>query len=110
MSASVDPTDDKSMWTLSEYSKSDAFQYIWSAWWNKVCPSSCFADYNLTFNLPANSVKKYEATNSISSSAIINNSSFVKYDAGSVITMTPGFVATAGSNYRAFIEGCGGIE
>ena len=110
MSASVDPTDDKGMWTLSEYSKTDAFQYRWSTWWAKVCPNNCFIDYNLTFNLPANSVKKYEATNSITSSAIINNSSFVKYDAGSVITLSPGFVATVGCNYRAFIEGCGGNQ
>ncbi len=110
MSASVDPTDDKGMWTLSEYSKLDAFQYRWSTWWNKICPNTCLADYNLTFNLPANSVKKYEATNSINSTAIINNTSFVKYDAGSFVTMSPGFVATIGSNYRAFIEGCGGNQ
>jgi hypothetical protein len=110
MSASVDPTDDKGMWTLSEFSKLDAFQYRWSTWWSKVCPNTCIADYNLTINLPANSVKKYEATNSITSTAIINNSSFVKYDAGSFITMSPGFVATIGSNYRAFIEGCGGNQ
>jgi hypothetical protein len=110
MSASVDPTDDKSMWTLSEYSKADASQYRWSTWWSKVCPNTCTADFNLRLNLPANSVKKYEATNSITSTAIINNSSFVKYDAGSFITLSPGFVATQGSNYKAFIEGCGGNE
>ena len=110
MSASVDPTDDKGMWTLSEYSKADAFQYRWSTWWSKVCPNTCIADYNLTFNLPVNSVKKYEATNTITSTATINNSSFVKYDAGTSVTMSPGFIATAGANFRAFIEGCGGNQ
>ena len=110
MSASVDPTDDKGIWTISEYSKADPSQYRSSTWWTKVCPTFCFADYNLTFTLPPNSVKKYEATNSITSTAIINNTSFVKYDAGSIIIMAPGFVATSGSNYRAFIEGCGGNQ
>jgi hypothetical protein len=108
MSASVDPTDDKSFWTLAEYAKNPTS--TWSSWWTKVCPNSCIANYNLTFNLPSNSVRKYEATNSISSTAIINSSSFIKYDAGSVVTLQPGFLATAGCNYRAFIEGCGGNQ
>jgi hypothetical protein len=108
MSASIDPTDDKSLWALSQYSSTPTSN--WSTWWTKVCPNSCIANYNLTFNLPSNSVRKYEATNSISSTAIINSSSFVKYDAGSVVILQPGFLATAGCNYRAFIEGCGGNQ
>ncbi|MEO7311588.1 MAG: 3-coathanger stack domain-containing protein [Chitinophagaceae bacterium] len=109
MSISVDPTDDKGMWSNSQYSRAPG-NSNWGTWWAKLCPSSCPASFNLFFSVAAGTVKKYEVTNTITSTANISSGAFVKYDAGVGVTMSPGFVATAGSAFRAYIEGCGGNQ
>jgi hypothetical protein len=109
MSVSVDPTDDIGMWSNSQYSRAPGTSN-WGTWWAKLCPTTCTANLNLSGTLLANTVKKFEASNTITSSAAINSGAFVKYDVGTGVTMVPGFVAAAGSNYRAFVEGCGGNE
>ena len=108
MSVSVDPTDDKGMWSLSQYARSPG-NSNWGCWWAKICPSSCIANFSPGPEF-ANTVYKYEVTNTITAAHPVYSGAFIKHDAGVAVIMTPGFQAQAGCNYRAFIEGCGGKQ
>jgi hypothetical protein len=54
-------------------------------------------------------MQKYEANNTITSSQLIQNNSFIKYDAGTRIRLLPGFRVVTGSKFKTNVEGCGGI-
>lgn len=71
--------------------------------------SECYASLNLT-STPITNAFYYQAENSIVSTASAQNTNYLVYDAGSSITLSPGFVSTAAVNKRfdAFIDGCYG--
>ena len=64
---------------------------------------------NLTLNNTVNSGQSnfYEVEDWIKSTATINNGGSATYDAGDNICLQSGFHAKSGSNFHAFIEGCG---
>ncbi len=109
----IDPEDDVTAWTIQEYTRprvgNSTSSGRWSTWWAKICPGSC-AD-NLTFGLPYNSIMgKYEANNTITSTAQVISNSFIKYDAGVQVHLLPGFKVVQGNKFQAYIEGCGGVR
>jgi hypothetical protein len=55
-------------------------------------------------------MRKFEVNGTIISSAIITGSSNIKYDAGTKITLSPGFRVSPGTKFKAYIEGCGGVK
>ena len=109
----IDPEDDITAWTIQEYPRprvgNSTSSGRWGTWWAKICPGSCATD--LVFGAPYNSIMgKYEATNTITSSAQVLFNSFIKYDAGVRVTLSPGFKVVAGNRFQAYIEGCGGVR
>ena len=109
----IDPEDDVTAWTIQEYTRprvgNSTSSGRWSTWWAKICPGSC-AD-NLTFGLPYSSIMgKYEANNTITSTAQVISNSFIKYDAGVRVHLLPGFKVVQGNKFQAYIEGCGGVR
>lgn len=106
----IDPEDDITAWTIQEYARPRAFgNSFWGTWWAKICPGYCTNDFSLSGG-NNNVMQKYEVNNSITSSAIIQNNSFIKYDAGVRIRLLPGFRVITNSKFKAYIEGCGGIQ
>ena len=63
-------------------------------------------DTNAPVHLKSNATGYYEASHDIFSTAMIGTGQ-VTYRAGNHITFGIGFSATAGTNFRAFIHGCG---
>ena len=105
----IDPEDDITAWTVQEYARPRAFgNSFWGTWWAKICPGYCTNDFALTGG-NNNVMQKYEATNTITSSVLIQNNSFIKYDAGARIRLVPGFRVVTGSKFKTNLEGCGGI-
>ena len=107
----IDPEDDITAWTIQEYARPKTVGNlgVWGTWWAKVCPGFCLND--LVLSSPNNNVmQKYEANLTITSTAQIESNSTIKYDAGSRVTLSPGFKATQGSKVKIYIEGCGGIQ
>jgi hypothetical protein len=104
----IDPEDDVTAWTIQEYARPRVFgASFWGTWWAKICPGSCTNDFALSATV-TNVMRKYEANNTITSSALIQNNSSIKYDAGTRIRLLPGFKVTSGSKFNTYIEGCGG--
>ena len=67
----------------------------------------CKNSYNLTNDITSvNEIKKYEATETITSTGIIKNNSQIKFDAGKSILLSPGFKVENGSVFKAKINGC----
>ena len=106
----IDPEDGRTAWTIQEYVRPRiGGTSFWGTWWAKICPGSCADD--LTFGLPYNSIMgKYEANNTITSTAQVISNSFIKYDAGVRINLLPGFKVVQGNKFQAYIEGCGGVR
>ncbi len=70
------------------------------------CTSPCYGNLNLgTGNY---TVPKTESSGSITTSNNIPIGSQVTLDAASLVLIQPGFVASNGSFFNAYIEGCGG--
>ncbi len=106
----IDPEDDITAWTIQEYARPRAFGVsFWGTWWAKICPGFCTNDFSLTGG-NNNVMQKYEANNIITSSVLIQNNSFIKYDAGTRVRLLPGFRVVSGSKFNAYIEGCGGVK
>jgi hypothetical protein len=106
----IDPEDDITAWTIQEYARPRVgITSYWGTWWGKVCPGSCSNDFLLSAG-NNNVMRKYEANNTITSSGLIQNNSFIKYDAGVRVRLLPGFKAALGTRFQAYIEGCGGIR
>lgn len=62
--------------------------------------------------VPSSGTYLYEASNQLIANGVINGNSntYVKFDAGSKVVLSPGFKATNGSNVKIIIDGCGGIR
>jgi hypothetical protein len=106
----IDPEDDISAWTIQPFAWRRVLgKSIWSTWWAKICPGFCDNVYSFS-GVQNNVMRKYEANNTISSSDTIQNGSFIKYDAGVKITLSPGFKVLQGNNFQGYIEGCGGVR
>ncbi|HKO82607.1 MAG TPA: M12 family metallo-peptidase, partial [Chitinophagaceae bacterium] len=71
------------------------------------CPS-CPAD--ALISVFAAGVSHIEVSNTISATGSIPNSSWVTLDAGRRVTLSPNFKASAGSQVKIIINGCGGIR
>ncbi|MEY4926469.1 MAG: hypothetical protein RI894_905 [Bacteroidota bacterium] len=73
-----------------------------------IRPSSCVLDYNIASDpSPAFfNYLKYEARNTITSSAILTTGTTRIYDAGSLVRLLPGFIAPTGIAFRAYNNGC----
>lgn len=67
-----------------------------------ACPSSL----NITSNVNANAYDIQSAGSTINASNMITSTATVRYDAGSSLTLTPGFRALVGSDFIAFLDGC----
>ena len=106
----IDPEDDVTAWTIQEYTRPRVLgTSFWGTWWGKICPGSCTNDFALS--APYNSVmRKYEANNTIISTAQVQTNSFIKNDAGVRVTLSPGFKVVEGNKFQAYIEGCGGAR
>ena len=100
----IDPEDDKAVWTIQEYALTGN---AWGTNWAKVCPINCPSNLLVSGNYGSGTMKKWEATNNITSTAINQSGTQVKYDAGTRITLSPGFRAYQGTKFKAYIEGCG---
>lgn len=72
------------------------------------CPflSDCETTHSLS--QPQNGMYAYQASNTITSTADVNNGAVSVYDAQNSIRLLPGFHAKAGSSFNAFIDGCWG--
>jgi hypothetical protein len=112
-SAMVDPEDDKTMWVFGEYARSNggaAGTNAWGTWWAKVCPNFCVNDQAVTGAVGAGYARKFEANNTITATVQILNGATMKLDAGTRVTLSPGFRANDGSKVQVYIEGCGGVR
>lgn len=65
---------------------------------------NCISNYNVTGILAGEHA--YIASNTVTSTATLTNSSKVKMQAASVVQFNPGFTATAGTNLTARIKDC----
>ncbi len=106
----IDPEDDKTAWTIQEYARARVGTTSnWGTWWAKICPGFCLNDLVLS-SANNNVMQKFEANLTIKSTSLIQSNSSIKYDAGSRVTLSPGFKATAGCSLKVYIEGCGGVR
>ena len=109
----LDPTDDKTVWLASQYARnrdpapSNASR--WGTWFSKYC-ADCAANLTVSNTLLNTDAKKYEVTNTITSTQNVNPGGYLKLDAANAIIMSPGFRSQVGSILKAFIEGCGGAD
>jgi hypothetical protein len=79
------------------------------------CSSPCSCPTNLFFPVvPGYPVVfwdiKHECSNVIISEISIPSGYYQIYDAGAEIFLNPGFHATAGATFHAYIDGCGGLR
>ncbi len=78
----------------------------------EYCENGCMPIWNLpSLNASAgvaNYHQKYEASNYITSSATLQVNEKAVFDAFNYVELTPGFHADLGSNFHAYIDGCGG--
>ena len=108
----VDPSDDKTVWMASEYAHvrdPGPAASRWGTWFSKYC-GDCPANLTVSNTLANGNIKKYEVTNTITSTQNLSSGSYLKLDAANAIIMSPGFRAQVGSILKAFIEGCGGAD
>lgn len=104
----TDPEDNKAIWIISQYARtrSGGVSY-WGTWWKKICPDICTNSFTLSGASPS---YKFEANSTITSTGVVSSGGLVKYDAGTKITLSPGFRANNGSHFKAYIDGCGGVK
>ena len=71
----------------------------------------CYADVTVvspTNNVFSGNTDNREASNTITASNIFYSNSTGDYHAGNAVYLKPGFKATEGTDFRAYIEGCNG--
>ena len=71
------------------------------------CPA-CPVTVNIG-NLPA-TVNRFETSSTIFANGIVPAGSHSTFDAGSKITLSPGFRANLNARLKIIINGCGGIQ
>ena len=110
--AMVDPSDDNSVWVGAEYSKFKTGGNIsqYGTWWAKMCSGVCLPTVSFTETLTNGSMKKYEASDIVFGSGVVEAGAKLKLDAGNRIILSPGFKAKFGSSLKTYIEGCGGPQ
>lgn len=69
--------------------------------WESYFPN-CYSQDNIT--ITSHSQNQYMANNQITSTATASTSSNIDYESGYNITLEPGFVASQGTDFRAFIH------
>ncbi len=78
-----------------------------------ICANtSCIANHNLQSpndDISTGTTIKYEASNTITATNIIQNGADAIYDAANEITLNAGFSAESGATALMVIEGCGGV-
>jgi hypothetical protein len=102
----VDPNDDNSIWAINQISSTSA-NFFNTAITLVPAYYGCYTDVEFGNNTWLGNTKN-EASNSITSREMIQPNANVVYDAGHHIILAPGFRASAGSKFRAYINGCGG--
>ncbi len=70
----------------------------------------CIPNRNMTINVISGNNFDFEASNQITAVNTIFNGAIVDYDAGYEVILQPGFKAAFGSEFYAFIDGCGGAK
>lgn len=96
-------SDCVSDWTSGRNLDSDG-DGIGDACSNITCPPDYAGLDKLTGTISTNAA--YESSGDIESDQVINAGSNVTYNAGTTVVLKPGFEAKAGSEFRAFIDGC----
>ncbi|MFK7787182.1 MAG: zinc-dependent metalloprotease [Crocinitomicaceae bacterium] len=77
---------------------------------NATCLSSCCpTDLTITANVNNGNVDHQEAENTITALNTVNSGAEAVYHAGDEVLLLDDFTAIAGSEFRAYIEGCTGI-
>ncbi len=71
-----------------------------------VCETQCQPNHVLTNNYPATSVLDFKAQNTIQSSSQIAAGAAINFNAGTSITMTPGFEVNGSATFHSYILGC----
>jgi hypothetical protein len=66
----------------------------------------CLPSLNIIWPIPAGQTIKYQAATSITTTGLINNTSVAEEKANGFVQMDPGFEATYGSVYTAYIGAC----
>ncbi len=79
-----------------------------SASCKSACPGGCPTNITVTTTYNSGNNIDLEASNNITGVNIVNSGANVDYDAGNAVTLSPGFHARDGSDFHAFIDGCGG--
>ncbi len=74
---------------------------------NPACPIFMFLS-NPADNISSGTVIKHEVNQVITASNEVQSGADVIYDAGTRIVLRPNFIAEAGSDFLAVIDGCGG--
>jgi hypothetical protein len=110
--AAVDPSDDQSVWVISEYSRPQAGPTTgrWGTWCAKICSGICDPDVTMNTDQPAFTMKKFEASNIVYANSMVFPNADIKLDGGNKVVLQPGFKASYGSRVRTFIEGCTGPQ
>jgi len=83
------------------FGRLNAYQAVLSAQ-----SGSCPPNLTINQNVNAGQTDIQEAINSITATNVIFNNATAAYDAGSNVSLKPGFHARNGSSFRAYIDGC----
>lgn len=101
--------------TVSTFQPEGTWTYELSTNYGDSCSTEfviqdCPLDLSVTTTIPIGSNAIHEeAANSINSTSLIYPNNDVKYDAANMIDLMPGFEAKVGSDFEAFLDGCGGM-
>ena len=70
----------------------------------------CIPNRHMTINVISGNNFDFEASNQITAINTIFSGAVVDYDAGYEVVLQPGFKAVMGSEFYAFVDGCGGAR
>ncbi len=71
--------------------------------------NTCQSTLNLTGNIAGNQYKEAALVLSSSQNLAIGEGNIIKYNTGGKIVLTDGFKASAGSKFKTYATGCGGV-
>lgn len=90
----------------TQYIVQDGAQCLADTFLIQITTQNCQQTWNLSSDITANSLLKYEAGQSILASNLINSGANVRYSAGKNVELLPGFQVQSGVKFSASIEGC----
>lgn len=70
----------------------------------------CITNRHITIDILSGTNFDFEASNNITAENTVANGAVADYDAANQVVLEPGFVADLGSEFYAFIDGCGGTQ